>query len=234
MSQQIAQILVVDDDVSYCRMIEQYLSREGFKPVIAHEAEQMHAHLDQSELVLLDLHLPGTHGLDLARQIREKSPSIGIIVVTASNDEIDRIVGLEVGADDFVCKPFNERELLARIRSVLRRVNMTSTEGFSGLVFGDFRLDLETHSLMAGDEEIYLTGHEYNLLVMLAERPNRVFSREEISQRVSNREWFPDDRSVDVLVSKLRKKLEDGSEGGRLIKSLRGVGYQFSAKVDKT
>lgn len=232
MNQQSASILIVDDDVDYCRLISGYLSREGYHAIVAHDAEEMRKHVDVAVLVLLDLHLPRVHGLELARELREKSTNIGIIIVTASDDEIDKIVGLEVGADDYVCKPFNNRELLARIRSVLRRIDLDSGSGIDGFSFMDFTLDLEAHRLTRNDEEIKLTGHEYNLLVMLAERPNRVFTREEISRRVSNREWFPDDRSVDVLVSKLRKKLE--SDGGQnVIKSLRGVGYQFAAKVQK-
>lgn len=232
MTEQTPTILIVDDDVDYCRLIDQYLRKEGFHTAVAYEAEQMRAHLDVASLVLLDLHLPRVHGLDLAREIREKSSSMGIIIVTGSDDEIDKIVGLEVGADDYVCKPFNERELLARIRSVLRRIDLDSGSGVSGLRFEDFTLDLEAHRLTSGGTEIGLTGHEYNLLVMLAERSNRVFTRDEISRRVSNREWYPDDRSVDVLVSKLRKKLE-ANGGHNVIKSLRGVGYQFAARVEK-
>ncbi|MDZ7686397.1 MAG: response regulator transcription factor [Gammaproteobacteria bacterium] len=176
---------------------------------------------------------PGFSGLDLAtRESVRNRPRWASLWSTGSDDEIDKIVGLEVGADDYVCKPFNERELLARIRSVLRRIDLDSGSGVSGLRFEDFTLDLEAHRLTCSGTEIGLTGHEYNLLVMLAERSNRVFTRDEISRRVSNREWYPDDRSVDVLVSKLRKKLE-AHGGHNIIKSLRGVGYQFSARVEK-
>ncbi|MBD3647454.1 MAG: response regulator transcription factor [Pseudomonadales bacterium] len=233
MSEHNTQILIVDDDPNFCRLIERYLSREGYHALVAHNADQMREKIDLATLVLLDLHLPNAHGIDLAREIREKSGEIGIIIVTGSTDEIDRIVGLEVGADDYVCKPFNERELLARIRSVMRRIDIKETSESSRYKFAEFELDMESHKLTRnGNESINLTGHEYNLLIMLLQRPSRVFTREEISRKISSREWVPTDRSVDVLVSKLRKKLES-DQGVDLIKSLRGVGYQFSTKVEK-
>lgn len=233
MAEKNVQILIVDDDPAYCRLIERYLGREGYRTLIAHDAETMRKHVDMATLVLLDLHLERSHGIDLARETREKYPGIGIIIVTGSTDEIDRIVGLEVGADDYVCKPFNERELLARIRSVLRRVDMGAETSSRVLKFHDFTLDLEARRLSRDGTAVELTGHEFNLLVMLAEKPNRVYTREEISLKVSAREWYPNDRSVDVLVSKLRKKLEADDDSAAIIKSLRGVGYQFSAKVEK-
>ena len=226
------QILIVDDDPSYCRLIERYLTREGYRALVAGDAEEMRKKVEMAALILLDLHLPGAHGIELAREVREKYPNIGIIIVTGSTDEVDKIVGLEVGADDYVCKPFNERELLARIRSVLRRLDMDQTGTSKRLKFQDYVLDMDAHQLTFGEEQVELTGHEFNLLVMLAERPSRVFTREEISLKISSREWYPTDRSVDVLVSKLRKKLEAYGTTD-LIKSLRGVGYQFSARVEK-
>lgn len=232
MAEKNVQILIVDDDPAYCRLIERYLGREGYRTLVAHDAETMRKHVDMATLVLLDLHLERSHGIDLARETREKHPGIGIIIVTGSTDEIDRIVGLEVGADDYVCKPFNERELLARIRSVLRRIDMGAETSSRVLRFHDFTLDLEARRLTRDGTAVELTGHEFNLLVMLAEKPNRVYTREEISLKVSSREWYPNDRSVDVLVSKLRKKLEL-DDAVAIIKSLRGVGYQFSAKVEK-
>lgn len=233
MSDHNTHILIVDDDPNFCRLIERYLSREGYHALVAHNADEMREKIDLATLVLLDLHLPNAHGIDLAREIREKSAEIGIIIVTGSTDEIDRIVGLEVGADDYVCKPFNERELLARIRSVMRRIDIKETSESSRYKFAEFELDMESHKLTRnGNEAVNLTGHEYNLLVMLLQRPNRVFTREEISRKISSREWVPTDRSVDVLVSKLRKKLES-DRGIDLIKSLRGVGYQFSTRVEK-
>lgn len=233
MSDRNTQILIVDDDPNFCRLIERYLSREGYHALVAHNADEMREKVDMATLVLLDLHLPNAHGIDLARELREKSTDIGIIIVTGSTDEIDRIVGLEVGADDYVSKPFNERELLARIRSVMRRIDIKDTPDSSTYRFAEFELDTESHRLSKnGNEIVDLTGHEYNLLLMLLERPSRVFSREEISRKISSREWIPTDRSVDVLVSKLRKKLVS-DQNVELIKSLRGVGYQFSTRVEK-
>lgn len=233
MSDRNTQILIVDDDPNFCRLIERYLSREGYQALVAHNADEMREKVGMATLVLLDLHLPNAHGIDLARELREKSADIGIIIVTGSTDEIDRIVGLEVGADDYVSKPFNERELLARIRSVMRRIDIKETPDHTTYRFADFELNTESHRLTRhGNELVSLTGHEYNLLLMLLERPSRVYTREEISRKISSREWVPTDRSVDVLVSKLRKKLESDQDV-ELIKSLRGVGYQFSAKVEK-
>lgn len=226
------QILIVDDDPAYCRLIERYLNREGYLTVVAGDAEEMRRHVDMASLVLLDLHLPGAHGIELAKEIREKNPNTGIIIVTGSTDEVDKIVGLEVGADDYVCKPFNERELLARIRSVLRRLDVEQAVSGRVLKFDGYVLDLDARRLTQGDNVVELTGHEFNLLAMLAERPGRAFTREEISRKISAREWSPADRSVDVLVSKLRKKLAH-VQGNDFIKSLRGVGYQFSAKVER-
>jgi len=225
-------ILIVDDDAAYCRLTERYLAKEGYRTQIAGDAEEMRAKTSFANLILLDLHLPGVHGIELAREVREKYPNIGIIIVTGSTDEIDKIVGLEVGADDYVCKPFNQRELLARIRSVLRRLDIHQVSEGNQLRFLDFVLDLEARQLTRSGRNIELTGHEFNLLTLLAERPSKVFTREEISLKISAREWYPNDRSVDVLVSKLRKKLETETDSA-IIKSLRGVGYQFSTKVEK-
>ena len=230
MPDQNLQILIVDDDPAYCRLIERYLNREGYRTIIAADAEDMRKHVDTASLVLLDLHLPGAHGIELAKEIREQSPNTGIIIVTGSTDEVDKIVGLEVGADDYVCKPFNERELLARIRSVLRRLEVEQSISSRVLKFDGYVLDLDARRLTRGNDVVELTGHEFNLLAMLAEHPSRAFTREEISRKVSAREWSPADRSVDVLVSKLRKKL-DQTQGNDIIKSLRGVGYQFSVRV---
>ena len=232
MPDQNLQILIVDDDPAYCRLIERYLIHEGYRTIVAGDAEDMRKYVDMASLILLDLHLPGAHGIELAREIREKNPNTGIIIVTGSTDEVDKIVGLEVGADDYVCKPFNERELLARIRSVLRRLDVEKAASSRVLKFDGYVLDLDARRLTQGDDLVDLTGHEFNLLVMLAEHPRRAFTREEISQKVSARKWSPADRSVDVLVSKLRKKLEH-AHGSHIIKSLRGVGYQFSVRVER-
>ncbi len=227
------QILIVDDDAAYCRLIDRYLAKEGYRTRVAHSAIEMWPHMELTTLVLLDLHMPGSHGIDLARELRERYHHVGLIIVTGSTDEIDRIVGLEVGADDYVCKPVNNRELLARIRSVLRRVDTEQLVEGSVYRFGNYVMDIESRHLRVGDTAIALTGHEFNLLLMLADRPRRVFTREAISRKISDREWYPNDRSVDVLISKLRKKL--ASENGvDPIKSLRGVGYQFAIKVEKT
>lgn len=225
------QILTVDDDPAICKLIERAFKDAGYRTQTAHSAEEMRRKIGDAAMVLLDINLPGANGIDLAREIREGNPHIGIIMVTGLSDDIDRIVGLEVGADDYVCKPFNARELVARVRSVMRRLNLEQSDTSLELSFLDLVVDLEARQVRRGDEEIDLTGHEFKLLVTLAERPKRVFTREELSRTVSDREWYPTDRSVDVLVSKVRKKLERGDTA--IIKSLRGVGYQFCVKVEK-
>lgn len=232
MSERQIQVLIVDDDPAICRLIERALSEEGFQTMVARNSEEMRKHVEVANMVLLDLNLPNSNGIELAREIREKYPNTAIIMVTGRTDEIDRIIGLEVGADDYVCKPFNARELVARVRSVLRRMDLDQAQVQKQMRFMDFVLDLESHELHKDGNPVELTGHEFKLLVMLAEKPTRVFTREEITRKVSSREWYPNDRSVDVLVSKLRNKLEADVDV-KIIKSLRGVGYQFCANVEK-
>ena len=189
--------------------------------------------------MVLDLRLPaGEDGLSLARAIRQES-EIGLIMLTGRTDSIDKIVGLEIGADDYITKPFDARELLARIRSVLRRVSRRQVDQsieLQGEVlrFAGWTLDFDHRSLIDDHGEVAaLTTYEFELLAVLATRPGRPLSREQIMELIAHRHWEPDNRSIDVLVGKLRKKLSDDARAPRLIKTVRGLGYVFTAEIDR-
>ena len=233
-----AGILVVDDDMRLCRLLRRYLQEEGFRARIALNGAEMRRlmALEPPALVLLDLMLPGEDGFSLARELRASS-EVAIIMLTAREDTVDKVVGLELGADDYVTKPFDSRELLARMRSVLRRKGKAdgASRADKGTLacFAGWRLDLGAYELTAPDgHSVSLTANEFHLLVALVERCNRVMSRDDITELIAEREWTPDDRSVDVLVGKLRRKLADDAHAPRLIHTVRGVGYKLSASVD--
>jgi DNA-binding response OmpR family regulator len=219
-------------------MLRRYLQPEGFEVMIAGNGDEMRDQLHLAELVLLDLHLPNDHGLDLAREIRQKNPRLGIIIVTGSTDAANRVVGLESGADDYVSKPFDERELLARIRSLLRRTlepSISNDDLPSTLKFANYRLNLDGHQLVDDwDRNIELTSHEFLLLSLFARSHNRVLSRDRIMDELSGRDWIPSDRSVDQLVVKLRRKIESDPKQPELIKTIRGAGYKFTTKVESS
>tara|TARA_B100001971_G_C18184376_1_gene534718 strand:- start:74 stop:805 length:732 start_codon:yes stop_codon:yes gene_type:complete len=228
-------ILVVDDDERVCRILRRYLGTEGFHVVTANNADEMREQLHLAELVVLDLHMPDSHGLDLTKEIRHKRPKLGIIILTGSTDAVDRVVGLEVGADDYVSKPFDERELLARIRSVLRRTQEqmgTDDDQPSTLRFANYTLNLDSHQLMDDDRDIELTSREFALLSLLARSKGRVLTRDRIMDELSDRDWMPSDRSVDQLVVKLRRKIESDQKHPELIKTIRGAGYKFDTVVE--
>lgn len=234
----IPRILIVDDDVRITRVIGRYLRKYSFDVADAIDAATMWQVFDKfhPDLVILDLQLPDEHGLILAKKLRQKS-NIGIVILTGSMDETDKIVGLEVGADDFITKPFSERELLARVRSVLRRTSGKSDsprgEDNAVLQFSGWQIDLVAHDLRApSGAAVDLTSHEFTLLRVFVESPNRVLTRDYIAENVSGREWLPNDRSIDVLVSKLRKKLRvHDPKNSNLIRTIRGAGYKFASKI---
>ncbi|MDX1433556.1 MAG: response regulator transcription factor [Gammaproteobacteria bacterium] len=233
-----AKILIVDDDERLRRVLSRYLAREGYSVREAADGDEMRTRLagDRPDLVILDLMLPDEDGLSLARELRAQS-SIAIIMLTGKTDIIDRIVGLELGADDYVTKPFDERELLARVRTVLRRtskgIGSEQPAAGSSAKFAGWRLDFVAHELTSpSGEPVHLTSSQFQLLASLVARPNRVMSREEILGLVSGRDWTPMDRSIDVLIGKLRKKIEPDPKSPTLIKTIRGIGYKFTAHVD--
>jgi len=226
-------ILVVDDDSQVRALLEEYLTAKGYEVHTAENGDAARSALSaiRPQLVLLDLNMPGEDGLSLARHIREHL-DIGIIMVTASGDTLDRIIGLEVGADDYIAKPFDNRELLARIKGVLRRLQPRSQVPASGpartLRFGNCILDLDTRSLRDEEgREIPITQMEFDLLQVFGTRPNRVLSRDDILDLTQNRDWHPYDRSVDIRIARLRKKIECDPESPRLLRTVRGAGYMF-------
>jgi two-component system phosphate regulon response regulator OmpR len=227
-------VLVVDDDRSIREMLAEYLSSHGYEVVLAEDGNAMRSAIERSapDLVLLDLKLPQEDGLTLARYLRERY-DVGIIMVTGAGGVVDRIVGLEVGADDYVAKPFDPRELLARIKSVMRRMHTRPEATGRGeerrlVQFGPCRLDLEAHRLHDRDGgEIPITSMEFDLLKVFAENPGKALSRDRILTLTKNREWDPYDRSIDIRVARLRRKVETDPENPQVIRTVRGVGYMF-------
>lgn len=233
-------LLVVDDEEDIRELLSDYLSGYGFEVRTVAGGAEMRAALHQQpcDLVLLDLGLPGEDGLTLARELRA-DPTIGIIIITGRGQPVDRIIGLEVGADDYVAKPFELRELLARVRSVLRRLKAAAPAAESPttgrddlLVFEGWQLDLAARSLSRPDgEPVALTTGEFELLSIFARNPNRALSRDELMDFIHRREAGPFDRSIDVQVGRLRRKIERDPARPEMIKSVRGVGYQFTPRV---
>jgi DNA-binding response OmpR family regulator len=227
-------VLVVDDDRSIREMLAEYLSSEGYRVVLAEDGVAMRVEIERAapDLVLLDLKLPNEDGLSLARFLRERY-DVGIIMVTGAGGVVDRIVGLEVGADDYLAKPFDPRELLARIKSVMRRLHAPpAAAGDAGsrrsVKFGSCRLDLGSHQLFGrGGEEIPITSMEFDLLQVFAENAGKALSRDRILTLTKNREWDPYDRSIDIRVARLRRKVEADPENPQVIRTVRGVGYMF-------
>jgi DNA-binding response OmpR family regulator len=245
-----ASVLVVDDDPGVRAMLLEYLGGHRYEVRAAADGTEMRAEIERDlpDLILLDIRMPGEDGLTLARYLRERY-DVGIIMVTASGDVVDRVVGLEIGADDYVAKPFDPRELLARVKSVLRRMQAREGEGSSdadertaaGLPdaasaanaartrFGRCRLDLEARRLFEADgQEIAMTAMEFDLLRVFLANPNRVLSRDQLLQRTRNREWEPFDRSIDIRIGRLRRKIEPDPQGEpRCIRTVRNAGYMY-------
>ena len=232
-------ILIVDDDREIRELLSKFLERQGFRIAAARDAREARRlwPLGRYHLVVLDLMLPGESGLDLARWLRSQS-DVPIVMLTAMGEETDRIVGLELGADDYVAKPFNPRELLARIRAVLRRASGEAASAkeppAKAIRFAGWTLEPGRRRLLNPDDvEVPLTGGEYELLTVLVERPNRVLTRDMLMDLLRGRQAGPFDRAIDVAVSRLRRKLEDDGRNPTLIKTVRGGGYVLAATVDR-
>lgn len=222
-------VLVVDDDPQLRELLARYLGEQGFRVSAVADAHAMDALLKHElpDLLILDLMLPGEDGLSIARRLRA-SYSFPIIMLSARGEEVDRIVGLEVGADDYLPKPFNPRELLARIRAVLRRPHLKQTTSSNSLIrFGAFELDLERHALKRNGAELDLTAGEFALLRILVEHPNQVLSRDRLIDLLKGYDRSPFDRSIDIRVTRLRRKIEDDPGKPRYLRTVWGEGYMF-------
>ncbi len=224
-------VLIVDDDVELCRLLNERLSTEGFTIEAAHDGPRGLARALSNEhaLVVLDLMLPGMSGIDVLRSLRAQSP-IPVLILTARGEDIDRILGLEIGADDYVSKPFNPHELIARIRAILRRtVRPAVTAG--PLVVGDLRLDLAAREAWLDDTLLNVTSVEFTLLEAFLRDAGRILTREHLTETVLGRKLGPFDRVIDVHVGNLRRKLGPSPNGER-IKTVRGSGYIFALRLE--
>ena len=218
-------ILLVDDDAELASLLSEFLRREGFTVEAAHEGNRgLEKALQPAiDLVVLDVMLPGIDGFEILKRLRQKS-KVPVLMLTARGEDVDRIIGLELGADDYLAKPFNPRELAARIRAILRRYEPRAPVAGSRIETNGIVLDPGTREVTAGGKRIELTTFEFDILEMLMRSAGRVLSRDALMENFYNRKATPFDRSIDMHISHLRKKLENGDD---LIKTIRGVGYQF-------
>jgi DNA-binding response OmpR family regulator len=223
----VGRVLVVDDEVALAGVIASYFVREGFEVETAYDgiAAVEKARVNSPDLVVLDLMLPGLDGIEVCKEIRKFSDAY-IIMLTARDEEIDKVVGLAVGADDYMVKPFSTKELIARARAMLRRprtsVTVTNNES---ITIGDLHIDVDTRFVQLGDQLIDLTRTEFDILVVMARRPRVAFSRRQIIDSVWDEDWYGDEHVVDVHIGHLRKKLNDDLTEPNYVRTVRGVGY---------
>lgn len=227
-------VVVVDDDARIRDLLRRYLSQEGFEVMVAEDGKNLNRILQREavDLIVLDLMLPGEDGLSICRRLRASNDKTPIIMLTAKGEDVDRIVGLEIGADDYLGKPFNPRELLARVHAVLRRRPAMEAPGAPAaetelVTFGNFVFDLSARTFKKGDEDLPLTTGEFAMLKALVRHPRQPLSREKLAQLARGREFEPFDRSLDVQVSRLRKLIEVDPASPRYIQTVWGVGYVF-------
>ena len=232
-------ILIVDDDREIRSLLRDYLEKNGYRASVAADGKGMRRALEQShvDLIVLDLMLPGEDGLALCRELRAHS-QVPVLMLTALGEEVDRIVGLEVGADDYLAKPFSPRELVGRIKAILRRTAYMPrepvAEDVKGYRFGDWRLDTTTRTLEHTDgAETALSGAEFRLLAILLAHPKRVLSRVQLMELLRGRDMDPLDRSIDVRISRLRQTLRDEARSPTIIKTVYGEGYFIGVPVEQ-
>lgn len=235
-----ARVLVVDDDQEICELLQEYLTKQGYVVNTVNDGEQMHRHIEQNDypdLILLDVMLPGDDGFSLCQAVRRTS-STPIIMLTAVSDDTDQIIGLEIGADDYLAKPFNPRHLSARIKAVLRRVKGTQEGQDVNLAakpirFGDWRLDTLAHRITHQETQQShdLSGSDFSLLMLFLQKPNQILDRDTISFATRGREALPFERGIDVQLSRLRQRLGASDKYPHYIKTMRGNGYLLSVPV---
>lgn len=231
------QILVVDDDQAIRELLSEYLTKAGFAVISAEDGLEMAEQLqsNQPDMIILDIMMPGDDGFVLCQRVRQTS-NVPIIMLTANSDEVDRVLGLEIGADDYMAKPFSPRELLARIKALLRRSGFIKQAITSAkpryIRFADWKLDTLQHSLLnEKGQSLSLTGADHQLLMLFLENPNQAISRDQICQALHGRDAFPNERGIDVHLSRLRQNLGDDAKQPQIIKTVRGAGYIFIAEV---
>ncbi len=236
-----ATLLLVDDDHEICELLSDLLRKYGYVVLTAGDGKRMMDVLERHtvDLIILDVRLPGEDGLSLCRKLRSES-TIPIIMLTANGDDTDRIIGLEMGADDYIAKPFNPRELVARIKAVLRRSHEPSVGQASKRLasdifsFAGWRLEAKTRRLVSANHiEVVLSAGEYALLNTFVTRPRRILSRDQLLELLHNKSYDPFDRSIDIQVSRLRQKIEEDPKKPQIIKTVRGGGYLFSPSVER-
>ena len=227
------EILLIDDDVELCSMLIEYLGKNGFRVKTAHRGDTgLKTALQRPwSLVLLDVMLPGMDGFEVLKRIRAES-AVNVLLLTARGEDVDRIVGLEIGADDYIPKPFNPRELLARMRAVLRRAVPSTPAAVEVLRVDDLELDSAARRALKAGRRLDLTDVEFGLLEALMRSAGKVVSREELSQSVLGRQFDPFDRSLDMHVSRLRRKMGQSGSEDEQVKTIRGVGYQLALEGD--
>ncbi len=223
-------ILIVDDDVNICELLRLYLEKEGYETVVANDGEQAVAAANKSrpDLILLDIMLPKLDGWQVCREIRKTSET-PIIMITAKGEVFDKILGLELGADDYVTKPFDTKEIVARVKAVLRRSNDKNKKQINEVKFDKLRINLTNYELEVDGRQIDTPPKELELIYHLANNPNRVYTRDQLLDEVWGFDYYGDSRTVDVHVKRLREKLENISEEWSL-KTVWGVGYKFEVK----
>ena len=232
-----ARLLMIEDDARLAGMVGEYLRQSGYVLAHAGDGESGLAMLQDApvDLVILDLMLPGIDGLEVCRRIRAlpgEDARVPVLMLTAKGDPMDRIIGLELGADDYLPKPFEPRELLARIRAVLRRRQGAATPEHQRMGFGSLEIDRDARTVTVGDVPCELTSYQFDLLVTLAERAGRVLTREQIMEAVRGRELEAFDRSIDVHIGRIRAAIEQDVKNPRRIVTVRGVGYVFARQQD--
>ncbi len=220
-------LLIIDDDVRLAEMLAEYLAPEGLEltPVATGIQGLRNAQREDYDLIILDVMLPGLSGFDVLKQLREGGAKTPVLMLTARGDDVDRIVGLDLGADDYLPKPFNPRELLARVKAILRRTAETEGDEPAELTVGQLRVNLLRREAWLGEQSLKLTNAEFVILVTLMRAPGEVVSREALTRTALGRQLLPDDRSLDTHISNLRRKLGNDASGEVLIRSIRGSGY---------